>query len=115
MIERRSDDTGLLEVTFRIPNGGGAERAFVVGDFNGWSPIADEMEREDEGFVARLHLRPGSAYQFRYLLDGQRWENDFDADTYAPNGFGGDDSVIDLRDLAMGELGDESPGDLART
>ena len=112
MIERRADDTGLIEVTFRVPRGGGAERACVVGDFNGWSTTADEMQPEGDGFVARLHLQPGCAYQFRYLLDGERWENDLDADAYVPNDFGGDDSLIDLRNVVVGEFRGRAPDDL---
>ena len=97
MIERHPDGTGLVRVTFRIASGG-AERASVVGDFNGWSPDADEMKPDDTGFVAELHLAAGRAYRFRYLLDGERWENDWAADAYEPNDFGGNDSVVDLRD-----------------
>jgi hypothetical protein len=29
-------------------------------------------------------------------VDGERWENDFAADEYAPNPFGSDDSVLKL-------------------
>ena len=36
----------------------------------------------------------------RYLLDGQRWDNDWAADAYVRNDFGGDDSVVDLTALA---------------
>jgi hypothetical protein len=45
-------------------------------------------------------LDAGRAYRFRYLLDGQRWDNDWAADAYQPNDFGGDDSVVDLTALA---------------
>ena len=45
-------------------------------------------------------LDAGRAYRFRYLLDGQRWDNDWAADVYLPNDFGGDDSVVDLTALA---------------
>jgi hypothetical protein len=41
-----------------------------------------------------LELAPGKAYQFRYLLDGDRWENDWRADRYVPNPYGGDNSVV---------------------
>jgi len=34
------------------------------------------------------------------LLDGRRWDNDWAADGYVSNGFGGDDSVVDLTALA---------------
>ena len=47
-----------------------------------------------------VDLDAGRAYRFRYLLDGQRWDNDWAADAYQPNDFGGDDSVVDLTALA---------------
>jgi hypothetical protein len=43
-----------------------------------------------------IELPAGRTYQYRYLVDGDRWENDWQADAYAPNDYGGDDSVIDL-------------------
>lgn len=106
MLDRRPVDPGLVRVTFRVPNANGSTRAFVVGDFNGWSRDADEMVRVGDEFVATLHLAAGSTYRFRYLVDGDQWQNDHDADSYVRNDFGGDDSVIDLRDAAAG--GDET-------
>jgi hypothetical protein len=47
-----------------------------------------------------VDLEAGRAYRFRYLLDGERWDNDWAADAYIPNSFGGDDSVVDLAALA---------------
>ena len=32
--------------------------------------------------------------QYRYLLDGARWENDWQADKYLRNEYGGDNSVV---------------------
>lgn len=48
-----------------------------------------------------VSLDAGRAYRFRYLLDGHWWDNDWSADAYQPNGFGGDDSVVDLTALAQ--------------
>ena len=59
------------------------------------------MHRDaDGGFSVTVSLDAGRAYRFRYLLDGQRWDNDWAADAYQPNDFGGDDSVVDLTALA---------------
>ena len=59
------------------------------------------MYRDAEGgFSVTVDLDAGRAYRFRYLLDGQRWDNDWAADAYEPNDFGGDDSVVDLTALA---------------
>lgn len=87
-----------VEVTFRLPAELSGEVAHVVGEFNDWSHTANPMERDGDGFVARIRLAPGRAYRFRYLVDGNRWENDWTAHAYVPNEFGGDDSVVDLTD-----------------
>ena len=52
------------------------------------------------GFSVTIELDAGRVYRFRYLLDGQRWDNDWAADAYVRNDFGGDDSVVDLTALA---------------
>ncbi len=36
------------------------------------------------------------AVRFRYLLDGERWENDWAADGYVPNPFGSEDSLLEV-------------------
>src|SRR4051812_48784054 len=102
MVDKQLDNgSGSVVVRFQLPAEVRADTAFVVGDFNGWSTACDAMRREDGAFVADIRLDPGRTYRFRYLLDGQRWENDWAADAYAPNEFGGNDSVIDLTDLRV--------------
>lgn len=55
------------------------------------------MDRDRDGsFSLVVRLETGRSYRFRYLLDDQRWENDWAADAYVPNAFGEDDSVVDL-------------------
>lgn len=96
MIETRTNGGGRVVATFRLDHVANANRIAVVGDFNGWSTSATEMVHDGETFVAEVTLEPGTAYRFRYLVDGERWQNDWAADHYAPNEFGGDDSVLDL-------------------
>ena len=92
---------GTASVTFTVDPGVGAQTAAVCGEWNGWSADAGVMRRDAQGgFRLTVDLEPGRAYRFRYLLDGQRWDNDWAADAYVPNGFGGDDSVVDLTALA---------------
>ncbi len=91
---------GKASVTFILDPGVGAQTAAVCGEWNDWSAGADVMRRDAEGgFSLTVDLDAGRAYRFRYLLDGERWENDWAADAYLPNSFGGDDSVIDLTAL----------------
>jgi hypothetical protein len=92
---------GKARVTFTIDPQVGAQAASVCGEWNGWSADADVMQRDAEGrFSVTVDLDAGRAYRFRYLLDGQRWDNDWAADAYVRNDFGGDDSVVDLTALA---------------
>ena len=119
MIELGRDHGVLVEVTFRLPSECGADRACVVGDFNDWSTTTHPMQRDENGLTVSLALVPGRAYRFRYLLDGERWENDWAAHAYVPNEFGGDDSLIDLTtipaqmDGTSGSIADEE-GDQRR-
>jgi 1,4-alpha-glucan branching enzyme len=92
---------GRARVTFTLDPGVGAQTAAVCGEWNDWSAGADIMRRDAEGgFSVTVDLEAGRTYRFRYLLDAQRWDNDWAADAYLPNSFGGDDSVVDLTALA---------------
>lgn len=99
---------GTVLVTFRLQHSVDGTRAALVGEFNGWSTSATPMERTDDGFACQVRLEPGRAYRFRYLVDGDRWENDWHADAYVHNDFGGQDSVLDLTGrTALAELAPE--------
>ncbi len=90
----------VCKVTFRIPEeiGNSAKIAHVVGEFNGWSFFATPMKKLKSGaFTTTLDLEHGREYQFRYLLDKKKWENDADADKFVPTPFGdSQNSVIVL-------------------
>jgi hypothetical protein len=51
---------------------------------------------KDGSFSATVSLDAGNKYRFRYLLDGERWENDWEADAYLPNEHGTEDSIVDV-------------------
>jgi hypothetical protein len=53
------------------------------------------MERLKDGrFKTSLDLKAGTEYQFRYLVNGTEWHNDWEADRYLPNPYSGDNSVV---------------------
>jgi 1,4-alpha-glucan branching enzyme len=84
---------GKTSVTFDLP-AIEADTVVVCGDFNDWSHVSHPLKRRKDGsFATTVRLGPGR-YQFRYLIDGRHWENDWSADTYAPNEHGSDDSVV---------------------
>ena len=87
----------VCKVTFTLPRqvAGLANTAYLVGDFNDWNVNATPMKRLKNGaFAATLALRRNTEYQFRYLLDGERWENDWKADKYVPNAYRSENSVV---------------------
>ena len=99
MIEKDPVGDLAVAVTFRVPADAGARSASVVGEFNDWSTTATPMSEADGGgFCAVVELERGRSYRFRYHLAGERWENDWAADGYVGNEYGGDDSVVDLTD-----------------
>jgi hypothetical protein len=87
---------GTASVTFTLDEAVGADHAAICGEWNNWSPDQDIMERVEGCFRRTVELEAGRTYRFRYLLDGHRWENDWAADWYEPNGHGQDDSMLDL-------------------
>ena len=92
---RKTD--GLCTVTFSLPKAGVASvrTVNVVGDFNGWNKHGCPMKKQKNGsFAGSITLATGREYQFRYLLDGERWENDWRADNYVANEYGGENSVV---------------------
>lgn len=98
MIKKAYTKTGRsCRVTFAVPSQVKARRAAICGEFNDWDLKAHPMKRRKDGsFSLTVSLPTGRQYRFRYLLDGERWENDFAADEYMPNPFGSDDSVIKI-------------------
>ena len=81
------------DVVFQLPAFEGASEVVLVGDFNDWSESSLPMTRTGDMFEIIVPLMKGQQYSYKYLVDGHRWENDWNADQYVPNEFGGDDSV----------------------
>ncbi|WAC10187.1 isoamylase early set domain-containing protein [Dyadobacter pollutisoli] len=79
----------IYKVTFTVPAEAAAEakKVALVGEFNGWNPEeAIALKKQKDGsFKAILELGAGE-YQFRYILNDEKWENDWEADKYVPAG-----------------------------
>ena len=85
-------------VVFRLPKEAiqGATVVELVADFNEWKPVP--MKKVADGsYEHKVKLATGQNYQFRYLLDGVRWENDWEADSYTPSPYPQiDNSVVSI-------------------
>ena len=98
MLHKRKLARGKVRVTFSMPALEGASVLFLAGDFNEWSETAAPLARAPDGsWSVSLTLDAGREYQFRYLDDLGAWHNDWAADAYAPNDFGSDNSVLNLK------------------
>jgi 1,4-alpha-glucan branching enzyme len=90
----------LCKVTFVLPAKAckAATSVKLVGDFNEWNTeAAVELKGLKTGdFKAVVSLKTGKDYQFRYLIDGEKWENDWEADEYVTNEHGTENSVVVL-------------------
>ena len=88
-------ETGRCRVEFRLPADVGAGQAWLCGEFNDWSRDGTPMIAQDDGSLSVVvDLEPGQSYRFRYYLGEERWENDWAADAYVDNEFGGSDSLV---------------------
>ncbi|MGE0643130.1 MAG: isoamylase early set domain-containing protein [Nitrospira sp.] len=53
-----------------------AHSVAVVGDFNQWNPESKPMKREEGGlWKVKVSLAPGT-YQYKFVVNGERWEED---------------------------------------
>ncbi|MCC7352249.1 MAG: isoamylase early set domain-containing protein [Anaerolineae bacterium] len=91
-----SSKPGYMLITFELPSAIWAEKVSLVGEFNDWSRTSHllRQSRDDSAWRIILELPAGHEYQFRYLVNDSDWHNDWHADKYVPNPYGGDNSVV---------------------
>lgn len=85
----------VCKVTFSLPAEVQGETAYLVGEFNNWDEKSHPMNHNKDGsFSITVSLKKDREYQFRYLVNGTDWHNDWQADGYVPNPFTGENSVV---------------------
>ena len=91
------ESENVCRVTFMLPKVAApdAESVYVVGDFNDWNIEANRMKKRENGdYTITLDLKPEREYQFRYLVNGSKWENDWNADKYVKSPYGDSDNSV---------------------
>jgi len=83
-----------IPVTFKIANEDAASVA-LAGDFNDWQSDKILLKRKGDVWEATVRLKP-SRYQYMFVIDGERFVPDPEANMYADDGFGHKNSVIDI-------------------
>jgi 1,4-alpha-glucan branching enzyme len=90
-----SSDSCRVTFTLKQEEAAGAQEAFLVGDFNNWNPSASPMHANAAGnFELTVTLLSGHEYQYRFFLDGLRWENDWNADKYVSSPYGNAENSV---------------------
>ncbi len=84
------------KVTFTLPKevAENAETVAVLGDFNNWQKGVSLKKQKDGSFTAAVELEKGRTYEFRFLINGEKWENAPNAEAYKPTPFGAYNSVV---------------------
>ena len=87
----------VCKVTFELPSKAinGASKVALVGEFNSWDTTSTLMKRRKDGsYSITIDLPANREYQFKYLIDDGRWENDWNADKYLPNASGDSENSV---------------------
>lgn len=87
----------IVKVTFELSASAvnGAKTVALAGEFNNWDPNAQALKKQKDGsFKTTVELPVGGEYQYRYVIDGTKWENDSAADKYVSNGVSSEDNSV---------------------
>jgi pyruvate/2-oxoglutarate dehydrogenase complex dihydrolipoamide acyltransferase (E2) component len=98
IIKKYQPAKGTCKVTFSYSAPKEVKKVHLLGDFNNWDSAKAPLLKGTKGELSTVvELAAGQTYEFRYLLDGNTWDNDNSADTYVSSPFGGiQNSVIVL-------------------
>lgn len=85
----------ICKVTFKVKKEecDAADKVAIAGDFNGWEETPMKKLKSGD-FSLTLDLETENKYQFKYLLDDTKWENDWNADAYCPSPVSLDDNSV---------------------
>lgn len=92
------------KVTFSLPKEAvnGAKEVRILGEFNNWTwEQGVPMKANKAEYKASVELNAGRQYQFRYLVDGSTWVNDWAADAYLATPYGVENSVVALEEVVI--------------
>jgi hypothetical protein len=86
---------GIAQFVGRFP---GAQTVHVVGSFNDWRPGSIALEDVDQdGLWRATVVLPAGAYEYMFVVDGERWVPDHLAERLVADDFGRENSIIIVR------------------
>ena len=72
-------------------------QVYLVGSFSNWDPSAHPLSHQKGigAYAVTVLLTPGR-YEYKFIVDGQ-WVNDPHCAEKAPDGYGAQNSVVEIR------------------
>ena len=89
----KTKDYCKVKFSFEAEN---AKSIKILGLNGDWKKAVAMTKKKDGSFAAELNLPKETKHEFKYLIDGNEWLNEPQADTEVANEFGGSNSVIVL-------------------
>ena len=72
-----------------------AETVSVAGDFNDWNEDATPLKRNSSGlWLTEIAIPRAGRFEYKFIINGQRWIEDPSNGMKAPNNYGGLNSVL---------------------
>ena len=72
-----------------------ADSVSIAGDFNGWSQAATPLKRNESGlWFTEIVVPRAGRFEYKFIINGQRWIEDPSNGMKAPNNYGGLNSVL---------------------
>ena len=73
-----------------------AKRVRLAGTFNNWNARTLCAKKDSGGnWIVKVNLKPGR-YEYKFVVDGN-WLNDPRCTWFAPNSYGSQNSIIEIR------------------
>jgi 1,4-alpha-glucan branching enzyme len=89
-----SRKAGKASVTFTYTPKNEAESVELKGSWNDWE--SQEMKKKKDGdFYVRKNFKEGDEFEFGYLINGDTWDCDDEAES-VPSPFGGQNSLLKI-------------------
>lgn len=111
-VSAKSTGDRLWRVTFRFSPPEVAGSVSLAGSFNGWNAQSEPMTpAEDRRAWSRTTLLGPGRYQYKFVVNGNRWVPDPRNPERAPDNYGGYNSVLMLGRLAAMNRSDGQVGD----
>jgi hypothetical protein len=84
---------GQQEVTFRFRTLPG-RRVTVAGSFNAWDKERHALRDTGNGYYEAVVIVPAGRQEYKFVVDGSKWQTDPSNPQGAPDGHGGQNSLV---------------------